>query len=107
MTGRFQQNRENVLATNYRNQNVLPVAETFDRTPFDQVLAQSGCTALRIYYGMDAAYKLHAIIVAVDSNNHDILPSNSLTSVTEDESIIERGIRCPDICPEDSELIQP
>jgi hypothetical protein len=103
MTARFRNNRENILKADYQNQNVLPIAETFDKAAFETLLGKEEATSVRIYYGMDENLKIHAIIVAVNQNNEDILPSSSLT-VTEEEDIIDSGVRCPELCGEPSPL---
>jgi hypothetical protein len=104
MTSLYRQEQENILKPAYQNQNILARSEAFDRAAFDTLLAKNGCAGLRIYYGMDTSLKVHAIIVPIDENGNDILPSaNSLTEEGEDD-IAERGIRCPDSCPVDSPL---
>lgn len=107
MTSLYRDNRENILKTDYQDQDILPLSETFERAPFDTVLAKNGCTSLRIYYGMSEDLKIHAIIVGVDDNGDDMLPSeNDIVNDEEfeDEDIIEKGARCPDICPAGSPL---
>jgi hypothetical protein len=104
MTSLYRQEQENILKPDYQNQNILARSETFERAAFDTLLAKNGCAGLRIYYGMDAQLKVHAIIVPTDANGNDILPSPSLTSTEEGEDIVERGLRCPDICPDTSVL---
>jgi len=101
-----------MLVPEFQAQNILSLSETFDRTVIEKLLAKQGCTAIRIYYGMDEDKKVHAILVASNANNADILglPSNAANATGEndddDESIVDRGIRCPVICPEDSPLNQ-
>ena len=108
MATMYRANRELVLAAPYQNQNVLPICETFDRDAIDQLLDQTDCQALRIYYGMNEDFTVHAIVVGVDSNGADILPSGgSVTlsaSETEEDLIAENGARCPDVCPPTSPL---
>lgn len=101
MTGRFRNQRENILKTEYQGQNLLPYSEAFDRAAFDTVLSKPGAAGLRIYYGMDESLKVHAIVVATDADGDDIL-TQSLTG--EEEDIIENGNRCPDICGSTSPL---
>ena len=104
--------------------NIVPISETFDRAGFDALLAQPGCVGVRIYYGMDDALGLHAIIVGVDAQNRDILPAGTTTTstsssttlgatttttedgVTTDETgvILDDGFRCPPSCPPPSDL---
>jgi hypothetical protein len=107
MTTLYRQEKENILATAYKNQNILPISETFDRAAIDTLLAETGCAAVRIYYGMSEDLLIHAIIVGVDENNEDILPSeaNVLSNSAEtDESILEQGVRCPEDCAPPSPL---
>ena len=103
MTARFRNNRDNVLNAAFLNQNVLPIAETYDKAAFQTLVEKPEARSIRIYYGMDEDLKLHAIIVAVNENNEDILPTTTLGD-TGDEDIIESGVRCPELCPEPSPL---
>ena len=103
MTAKFRGERENILKTEYQQQNVLPIAETYDKACFESLLAKADCAGLRIYYGMDENLKIHAIIVAVNENNEDMLPS-TLLAATDEGDIIESGIRCPELCPPESAL---
>jgi len=104
MTARFRAQRENILKTEFQGQNVLAICETYDRSAFDTILAKSECRAVRIYYGMDENLRIHAIIVAVDADDEDIIPVSSLTSIIEEGDIIDNANRCPDLCPPSSEL---
>lgn len=104
MTTLYRQESENILKPAYQNQNILARSEAFDKAAFDTLLAKNGCAGLRIYYGMDAQLKVHAIIVPIDANGDDILPSQNLMTTEEGEDIVERGLRCPDICPTASPL---
>lgn len=91
--------KEAILATNYRSQNILPLCETFDRDAFDDLLAQTGCEGVRIYFGMDSSKTVHAIIVGVNGDDEDMVDPESLTNL-----IIEDGRRCPEDCPPASDL---
>jgi hypothetical protein len=104
MTTLYRQERENILESNYQNQNILPIAESFGRSAFDSVLAQSGCAGLRIYYGMAEDLKVHAIIVGMDTSGNDLLPESNQLSEEDEELIIERGNRCPELCDSSSPL---
>lgn len=98
MTERYRDYRETILGNSYKNQNILPICETFDKSYFTTLLGQSGCTAVRVYYGMDEYYKVHAIVVAVDSEDEDILAAEDAVKIIEDSR------RCPDDCPPSSPL---
>jgi len=107
MTAIYRENRELILAQQYQGQDILPLSETFNRQAFDRLLSTAGCAGIRIYYGMDSDQRLHAVIVAVNESNEDLLPvsaDQSTLSETDDPVIIEEGQRCPPICPEKSSL---
>ncbi len=125
MIAKYNLERNSILEPLYRGQDVLAICETFDRADIDAVLAQRDCVAIRIYYGMDTSNKVHAIIVGVNSNNQDIVPSTESATSTaastgiesgggsegvnqllEDEGgiILENAYRCPTICPPGSSL---
>ncbi len=105
MTSLFRAEKENILATVYQNQNILPLSEAFNRNAFDTLLAEEGCQGLRIYMGMDEELKIHAIIVGVNENNEDILPAVAANLIaTSGVVIAEEGQRCPVICPSASVL---
>ena len=104
MTARYRINRNSIVKTEFENSNLLAVCETFERAAFDTILSESGCEHLRIYFGMDEDLKIHAIIVAVDGEGKDILPTGLQRSTTDPGSIIENGNRCPELCPPPSDL---
>jgi hypothetical protein len=105
MTATFRANRNTILDSQYRNEDVLPLCETFTRSSIEGLLAQQGCEGFRIYYGMDENLKIHAILVGVNGNNADILPlQNSLTEQDPEGTILEDGQRCPPYCPAASPL---
>ena len=103
MTALYRTNREIILQTIYRGIDLLPLSETFSRGAIDAILAHEECAGLRIYYGMDENEKLHAILVGVNVDNEDILPTGSLNEA-EDPVIVENGQRCPPSCPPPSDL---
>jgi hypothetical protein len=107
MTSDYRTHKEGILAPAYQGQDILPLSETFNRQALDQLLATEGCAGLRIYYGMDGNLKIHAVMVAVNALNQDILPASgnlSLTSDPGDGVIVEEGQRCPPVCPDKSPL---
>lgn len=104
LTAACRSNRNSILQSGYQDQDILPPSETFNRTDIDLLLAQDGCEAIRIYYGMDTNLKLHAVLVAVNEDNEDILPSQTINPLSLEDIIIEEGQRCPIICPPESPL---
>jgi len=101
MTSAYRAEKETILATAFQNSDILPLSETFNRAAFDALLSIENCAAIRIYYGMDENNKVHAVIVAVNDSNEDIIPESFIEN---DESIVEEGQRCPDLCPPSSAL---
>ncbi len=101
MTYRYRHNLATILRTEYPL--VLPLSETFNKDAFDPFFTNENCKGLRIYYGMDEDLGVHAIIVGVNDQNEDILPSESLTE-NNDDIILEDSQRCPPSCPPPSEL---
>lgn len=106
MTSRYRDHRNNILQPAHQHQDILPLSETFDRAALDLLLSKPGCTAIRIYFGMDESLRVHAVIVASNSENEDILPHSPAPSERgdEDDFVIDRGNRCPPICPRKSPL---
>lgn len=105
MTTLYRNEKEQILAPEFRGKDILPNSETFDRKSVEDLLAIPGCEKMRIYYGMDTDLKTHAIIVAVNANNEDILPSAMQVNLKDGEEYLwDNAHRCPPICPEPSPL---
>ena len=85
----------------------FPICETFEVDIINKLLSTEGCRFLRIYYGMKPDLSVDAILVAVNANNEDILPSNdnqAVNTVASEKVIGEDGYRCPPDCPSASKL---
>src|SRR5215207_10990186 len=85
MTTLYRSQKETVLSNAYRDRAILPICETFAREDIDILLEKEDCKALRIYFGMDASLKVKVLIVAVNSNGDDILPSSTNANLVEGE----------------------
>lgn len=103
MTALYRAEKENILAPAYQGQNILSICETFNRAEFDYVLSQSGCVGLRIYFGMTEELKVKVIVVGVNADDQDILPSSQAAPTGGDPAtgIVEYGRPCPEHCPKD------
>jgi hypothetical protein len=65
----------------------------------------TGYAGFRIYYGMDADKKVHAMLIAIDINGNDILPSDASVKFVPGSSMSggggvagEEAQRCPPTC---------
>jgi len=96
LTQNYRDNKDSILDPKV-NPDVLPICESFDRADFDALLAQTDCQGIRIYMGMDKDLNQRVVAVGVNSDDEDIL-------TTDEEIIIEKGVRCPDVCPPSSSL---
>ena len=97
MTNRYQNERENILNSSYQNKDILAISETLEKDQLEKLLKLPGCEKLRIYYGMDSLLKVHAILVAVDKENQDIIIQNKNAN-EEEEDILDDNERCPPTC---------
>ena len=101
MTALFRQQKENILAPAYQGKDTLVICETFNRDIFDAILGENGCVGMRIYYGMDTSMKVKAILVGVDAQNNDILPSQPNVAAFDSSgggNIGELAWPCPPFC---------
>lgn len=103
LTHRLQNNRSSIFQTGF--EQALSNAETFNKEDVLNLLAVNGASALRIYYGLDTANVIHAVLVAADANGEDILPANNMAATADPALILEEGVRCPPSCPADSPLM--
>ena len=97
MINRFKNEQENILIPLHQNKEILPLSETLEKDQLEKLLKLPGCEKLRIYYGMDSLLKVHAILVAVDKENQDIIIQNE-DAYESEEDILNDNIRCPPTC---------
>jgi hypothetical protein len=77
--------------------DALANCETFNKNAFKSFFDNDDVKGIRIYYGLCAETKIHAIIVGTDADGNDILPDKG-------GEILEEGLRCPTYCPPTSLL---
>ena len=104
MTALYRKEMNKMLAEPYQGQNILSICETFNKEDIEKLLAKTGCEKLRIYYGMDENFGIHAILVGVNSADQDILPTRNISSDLQEEDILENALKCPIYCPPSSPL---
>ncbi|RPE08242.1 hypothetical protein EGT74_14355 [Chitinophaga lutea] len=85
------------------------LAAFFGINKLEKLLSKDGATGLRIYYGLDldkdGKRDKKFVIVAVDADGNDILPSQ--TSMDKDspaDDILDTDILCPYDCPKANPL---
>lgn len=100
MIALYRENKETILAPDYKKTDVLAFSETFNADDVRLLLSQPGCVGFRIRYGMDDKLWLHAILVGVDANGNDIIIQNPGFGLKDDEGyVVEDATRCPPDCP--------
>jgi hypothetical protein len=99
MIARYRENKETILASDYKNTDVLAFSETFNADDVKLLLSQPGCVGFRIRYGMDDKLWIHAILVGVDSKGNDIVIQNPGFGLKDEgEYVVEDALRCPPDC---------
>jgi hypothetical protein len=104
MTTAFRKISPVLLEPIYRNQGILTTCETVDAELVQQLLDQPGCVGMRIYSGMDEKNLIHSIIVGVNAEDQDILPTTAQALAGDEGLIIDNTVRCPYSCPPPSVL---
>lgn len=100
MIALYRENKETILAPNYKKTDVLAFSETFNADDVRLLLSQPGCVGFRVRYGMDDKLWLHAILVGVDANDNDIIIQNPGFGLKDDGGyVLEDAFRCPPDCP--------
>lgn len=105
MVRTYREQRSTILKPEFEGSNTLADSEVFNREALDRLLAVPGCAGVRIYYGMNEGLQVHAILVAVDEDNTDLVAAASSEPLpAEDPVIVQEAIRCPPTCPPGSGL---
>jgi hypothetical protein len=104
MTTRYRQNKGSVIDPVYSGSDILSICDTFNKAAIETLLAKPGCTAIRLYYGMNGELQLRPILVAVNKDDEDMLPPTTEDITTSGKDIVDDTIRCPPFCPPPSSL---
>lgn len=105
MTTRYRENMNAVIDPVYGSRGVLCICDTFDKAAIETLVNKPECAAIRLYYGMNEDLQLRPILVAVNSNNEDILPTSStLGNDVVSDDIVDDASKCPPFCPPPSPL---
>ncbi len=103
MTSRYRQNKNAVIDPAFSGNDILAICDTINKAAIEALLAKQGCSAIRLYYGMNDDLQLRPILVAVDQNDEDILP-NTGNNDEVGTDIVDDALRCPPWCPPPSSL---
>lgn len=83
------------------NKNAVPDeirSHYFGRNVIDQILAQEGCTGVRIYYAFDDEGDKVLILSGVDGTGENMLPLSP--TYRDGENILaDMSLPCPSVCP--------
>lgn len=85
------------LTANYRDvqtETVYVKAQLFGQDAMKELLDQSGCIAVRMYYGLTNQGVPRLVLVGVDEYGNDIC----------DGIIMDKGLMCPPDCSEENSL---
>jgi hypothetical protein len=101
----YTDNSQLILQPPYQNQEILITSETFNGDVITAITQVTGFAGFRIYYGMSADLKVHAMLVATDIDGNDLLPTNPNakfvpnSAATGGSGVIgEEAQRCPPGC---------
>ncbi len=101
----YADNSQQILQPPYQNKEILITSETFNGDVITAISQVTGFAGFRIYYGMSADLKVHAMLVATDINGNDLLPTNpnakfaGSSPATGGSGVIgEEAQRCPPGC---------
>src|ERR1700676_1375345 len=75
MKNLYAANSQVILQSPFQNKEILITSETFNLDVLTAIAGVTGVVGLRIYYGMSADLKVHAMLIAVDKDGNDLLPS--------------------------------
>lgn len=82
------------LTANYRDNNPnSTIAHFFGREILLQLLQQSSCVGIRIYYGQDADGNKELVLVGADESENDIL-----------DLVADLSMPCPKTCSNPNQL---
>jgi len=91
-------------AQNYRTTHPKELqSHYFGRNLVDQILAQPGCTGIRVYYATNDEQERQLLVVGVNDLGASQLPTSPVV-VPGEFAILDFSFPCPPKCPTGSEL---
>ena len=93
---------------NYRDKHKEPGeirAHAFGSNIIKEVMGQPGCVGMRIYYALDDKDNKHLLLVGIDKDGNDQIPSNDQTKTSSSGGVVgDRSTNCPPDCAVNSPL---
>jgi hypothetical protein len=111
LIARFQSQKQDILDGLYSEVDVFSNCQTFEVASVNSMLAQSGTTGLRAYFGMyddssavptSKRNKIVLVLCSADESGNDLglAPTQSGSGIL----ILEDAILCPHVCPASSQI---
>ena len=100
---------------NFKDKHPEPTeikAHMFGKNIMHKILSQPHCVAMRIYYALEDSGQKHLLLVGVDKEGNDQLPTNHLTygsginTTSSSGTIGDKSVTCPPTCSTSSPLMQ-
>lgn len=87
---------------NYTSKNPGTIrGHYFGNEIIQQILNQTNCSGIRIYYALDDKGGKQLLLVGVDYAGNDLLPAEGNTLDGSGNIIADASFPCPDYCPDD------
>ncbi len=93
-------------AKNFRDAHPNPAevrSHYYGRDTLDSILAQKGCTGIRVYYAINGNKEKELLVVGVDNQGNNMLPASDVV-LPGDISIMDNSYPCPPFCPPGGDL---
>ena len=87
--------------SNYRAINSTGVqAHYFGNEIIQQLLERPGCVGIRMYYAINDEGERKLLLIGVDTNGENLLPSSSSRLMEDDDPVVDYSFPCPTYCPQ-------
>ncbi|GHN02479.1 hypothetical protein WSM22_39680 [Cytophagales bacterium WSM2-2] len=74
-------------------------AHFFGMDIIKQILSQSGCVGIRMYYALDDNGERKLLLIGVNANGDNLLPSTQMLDAEDPNTIGDMSWPCPTYCP--------
>ena len=95
-------------AMTWRYRNSVPkgsfLAGLFSAEAFQTLLAQPGCSGIRVYLGRHEDGTMNLVLVGTDTEGRDLVPGNPGLGENDGGEIMQDSYPCPPFCDDSSPL---